>query len=120
MNNRCISVISLFVYSIIAFSYSLAQEENTSIEKLQYLRSEIPKNIQVQLEDRLLEQKGRCGFVNTIDSDRQVTTLDIQDWKLENPQTRNLSIPIAVRVAPLSGSDMSINRSSKSSTSITT
>ena len=78
--------------------FSQTEKILVDLERVQVLRSELPRELIQTLPDGSQLELGRCGFVELGNANRTFTNEEINEWALNNPQARDLSIPIAFHV----------------------
>jgi hypothetical protein len=89
----------LFIMIIITtFIFTQTEEIAVDMEKVHTLRSELPQNIIQTNPDGSETMIGRCGFVDIENEGQEIIEQRIQDWTSSNPQSRDLSIPVAFHV----------------------
>ena len=78
--------------------FSQTEKILVDLEQVQALRSELPREIIQTLPDGSQTELGRCGFVESESTRRIILSSEIDEWTQDNPESRDLSIPIAFHV----------------------
>jgi len=86
------------LFILLTCLFSQTEKILVDLEQVQALRSELPREIIQTLPDGSQLELGRCGFVELGNANRTFTNEEINEWVQNNPQARDLSIPIAFHV----------------------
>ena len=86
------------LFILLTCLFSQTEKILVDLEQVQALRSELPREIIQTLPDGSQVELGRCGFVELGNANRTFTNEEIQEWVQNNPEARDLSIPIAFHV----------------------
>jgi hypothetical protein len=96
--NRSFLWVTTFIFCISSFVYLQMQRVPINIDDIHRLRSEITKDLIIDLSDGDQISISRCGFVHFENTEIDMNADDIQRWSRSGSIRSDISIPIAFHV----------------------